>query len=179
MAELILGPMLRYVSDTEVTVWVEADAKCEAEILGRRASSFHVSGHHYAIVAITGLEPGSAHDYEVLLDGERCWPVAGGGFPASQIRTLPSAGPIDLVFGSCRVTAPHFPPYTLSPDEHKLGVGIDALYALGARLRDQDSSEWPRMLLMIGDQVYADHVSPETLEFIRSRRTWSGRVATR
>ena len=174
VAELILGPMVRYVSDTEVTVWIEADAKCEVEILGQRASSFHVSGHHYAIVAITGLEPGSAHDYEVLLDGERRWPVAGGGFPASQIRTLPGAGPIDVVFGSCRVTAPHFPPYTLSPDEHKLGVGIDALYALGVRLRDQDSSEWPGMLLMIGDQVYADHVSPETVEFIRSRRDVAG-----
>ena len=94
MAGLVLGPMVRYVSDTEATVWVETDAKCEVEILGRRASSFHVSGHHYAIVGIIGLEPGSAHDYEVLLDGERRWPVAGSGFPASQISTLPSAGPM-------------------------------------------------------------------------------------
>ena len=150
MAGLVLGPMVRYVSDTEATVWVETDAKCEVEILGRRASSFHVSGHHYAIVGIIGLEPGSAHDYEVLLDGERRWPVAGSGFPASQISTLPSAGPIEVVFGSCRVTAPHVPPYTLSPDEHKLGEGVDALYALGLRLRDQDPSKWPSMLLMIG-----------------------------
>ena len=174
MAELILGPMVRYVSDTEATVWVETDANCDVEILGRRAASFHANGHHYAIVAITGLEPGSAHDYEVMLNGERRWPVAAGGFPASQIRTLPDAGPIELVFGSCRVTAPHFPPYTLSPDKHKLGVGIDALYALGLRLRNQDPSEWPSMLLMIGDQVYADHVSPETLEYIRSRRDEAG-----
>ena len=170
MAELVLGPMVRYVSDTEATVWLEADAKCEVEILSRRSSTFHVSGHHYALVAITGLEPGSVHEYEVLLDGERRWPVADGDFPASQIRTVPSAGPIDLVFGSCRLTAPQVPPYSLSPDEHEDGVGVDALYALGVRLRDRDPSEWPSMLLMIGDQVYADHVSPETLEFIRSRR---------
>ena len=85
MAELVLGPMVRYVSGTEATVWVETDAKCEVEILGRRAASFHASGHHYAIVAITGLEPGSAHDYEVLLDGERRWPMAAGGFPASPV----------------------------------------------------------------------------------------------
>jgi hypothetical protein len=173
MAELVLGPMVRYVSDTEATVWVEADAKCEVEILGRRAPSFHVNGHHYAIVAITGLKPGSAHQYEVLLDRERRWP-AGGGFPASQIRTLPGTGPVDLVFGSCRVTAPHVRPYTLSPDQHKLGVGVDALYALGMRLRDQDRSGWPGMLLMIGDQVYTDRVSPETLRFIRSRRGEAG-----
>src|SRR5208283_1704245 len=40
--------------------------------------------------------------------------------------------------------------------------------------RGRDSSEWPGMVLMIGDQVYADHVSPETPEFIRSRRDVAG-----
>jgi hypothetical protein len=35
---------------------------------------------------------------------------------------------------------------------------------------DQPSEEWPHRLLMIGDQVYADEVSPRTCEFIRSRR---------
>ncbi|MBV9205389.1 MAG: alkaline phosphatase family protein [Actinobacteria bacterium] len=174
MAELVLGPMVRYVSGTEATVWVETDTKCQVDVLGRQAPSFHVNGHHYAIVPITGLEPGSAYEYEVLLDGERRWPVPDHGFPASQIRTLPGTGPIKVVFGSCRVTAPHAPPYTLSPDKHKLGVGVDALYALGVRLCGQDPSQWPAMLLMIGDQVYADHVSPETLEFIRSRRDVTG-----
>ena len=35
---------------------------------------------------------------------------------------------------------------------------------------DGDPSHWPRALLMLGDQVYADEVSPETLAFIRKRR---------
>ena len=40
--ELVLGPLLRYVSETEATVWVEADAPCEVEILGRREPTFTV-----------------------------------------------------------------------------------------------------------------------------------------
>ena len=44
MTELILGPMLRYVSETEATVWVETDAPCEVEVLGRRERTFCVEG---------------------------------------------------------------------------------------------------------------------------------------
>lgn len=58
-----------------------------------------------------------------------------------------------IAFGSCRVAAPQEPPYTLQPEEHELGLGLDALHALALRLRDQDPAAWPRLLLMIGDQV--------------------------
>jgi hypothetical protein len=34
MADLVLGPMLRYVSDTEATIWVETDEPCEVAVLG-------------------------------------------------------------------------------------------------------------------------------------------------
>ena len=36
-------------------------------------------------------------------------------------------------------------------------------------MRDPDN-RWPDLLLMLGDQVYVDEGSPETREFIRSRR---------
>jgi hypothetical protein len=170
MTDLLIGPMLRYVSDTAATIWLEADGPCLVEILGHRSETFQVNGRHYAIVAIGGLAPGSCVDYDVQLDGIRRWPEVDGDWPPSRIRTLPRAGPIELVFGSCRVTRPHRPPYTLSPDEHALGAGVDALYALALRMRGQDVDRWPHMLLLIGDQVYADEVSPETAEFIRARR---------
>ena len=170
MADLLLGPMLRYVSASEATVWVETDCACSVEILDHRASTFHVEGHHFAIVAVSGLAAGSSLEYEVLLDGEQRWPEPAAAFPASRIRTLPDSSPIELVFGSCRVTAPDEAPYTFSPDQDARGFGVDALIALALRLRDQDPGQWPQMLLMIGDQVYADEVSPETLAFIRSRR---------
>ena len=37
-------------------------------------------------------------------------------------------------------------------------------------MQDQDPSEWPEALILLGDQVYADEVSPDVREFIRSRR---------
>jgi len=124
-------------------------------------------------VAIRDLEPGSSTEYEVRLDGDMRWPEVGSPFPASRIQTLPAQGQIKIVWGSCRVAAPQEPPYTLDEDEDERGVGVDALYALMRRLRAQDPADWPRMLLLLGDQVYADEVSPRTLEYIRSRRDTS------
>jgi hypothetical protein len=74
MSTLVLGPLLRYVSQTEATVWVETDRPCEVEVLGRRDRTFRVEGHHYALVCLRDLEPGSSQQYEVKLDGERAWP---------------------------------------------------------------------------------------------------------
>jgi len=170
MADLLIGPMLRYVSRREATVWLEADAACEVEILGHRSSTFQVNGRHFAIVALGGLEPGDRVPYEVHLDGVRRWPLPDGAWPPSLVSTLPDGGPLELAFGSCRVTRPHRAPYTLHPDDHDLGTGVDALHALAMRMSGQDAERWPQVLLLLGDQVYADEVSPQTAEFIRARR---------
>jgi hypothetical protein len=37
MPDLVLGPLLRYINETQATAWVETDGPCEVEILGRRA----------------------------------------------------------------------------------------------------------------------------------------------
>ena len=88
MADLVLGPLLRYVSETEATVWVETDSPCEVEVLGSREPTFTVEEHFYALVRIEGLEPGSLNEYEVRLNGERRWPLADSELPPSTIRTL-------------------------------------------------------------------------------------------
>ena len=77
MPSLVLGPLLRYVGETEAVLWVETDSACEVEILGTRERTFCVCGHHYALVCCGDLEPGSWHEYEVQLDGERVWPRDG------------------------------------------------------------------------------------------------------
>ena len=174
MAELILGPLLRFVSETEATIWVEVDSPCEVNVLGRSAPTFHVEGHHYALVVVDGLEPGTSYEYTVELDGRRVWPEAGSDWPAPSLRTMTGDEDLTIAFGSCRVAVPHHPPYTLTKDEDKEhGREIDALYALAHRLRELPREEWPDLLLMIGDQVYVDEDAPRTREFIRGRRDTS------
>jgi PhoD-like phosphatase len=169
MPSLVLGPLLRYVGETDAVIWVETDAPCEVEVLGSRDQTFCVCDHHYALVCCGGLEPGTWHEYEVLLDGERVWP-RDDGFPASEFRTYPKDGPLQIAFGSCRVAAPHEPPYSLTKDEDDRGREIDALRTLALRMRHQPREERPDVLVMLGDQVYADEVSPATRAFIETKR---------
>ncbi len=193
MPKLVLGPLLRYVGETQATVWVETDAAATVDVrvspagsgddragsdgaggARGRAPTFRVEGHHYALVLIEGLEPDRTYEYRVELDGEPVWPQTrpeGRPFPASTIRTLHGDHPLRIAFGSCRVVAPHQPPWTLPPrEDRKRGKGADALYAYALRMREADPDSWPDLLLLLGDQIYADDTSEEVQAFIRSRR---------
>jgi hypothetical protein len=180
MPKLVLGPLLRYVGETQATVWVETDAAAQVEVpvspggVRGRASTFAFQDHHYALVQIDGLEPGRVYTYTVELDGGRVWPRAGPdgrAFPPSTIRTPHGDHPLRIAFGSCRVAAPHEPPWTLPPSANRRrGKGADALYAFALRMRDTDPDTWPDLLMLLGDQIYADDTSEEVQAFIRSRR---------
>ncbi len=87
-----------------------------------------------------------------------------------MIRTLGGDGPLRLAFGSCRVSLPHHAPYALPKDDHPDGREFDALYSLTKEMLRGDPDHWPLALMLLGDQVYADEVSHETLAFIRKRR---------
>jgi hypothetical protein len=132
--DLVLGPLLRYAGSTDATVWVETDESCEVEVLGCSSRTFRVRDHHYALVHVTGLAPGEAREYEVMLDGEKVWPEPQSAFPPGVIRPMKDGESVKLVFGSCRISAPHEPPYTLSHEEDERGLGVDALYATAMRL---------------------------------------------
>ena len=170
MADLVLGPILRYVGQGAATVWVETDLPCEVGVLGCSSRTFAVAGHHYALVVCDRLEPGTTTAYDISLDGQVVWPEAGSSLPAPTIRTAPEVGDprFRLLFGSCRVARPHEPPYTLAsgPD----GVGVDALHAYARRMLTTDPADWPDALLLVGDQVYADEVSPQTRAHIERTR---------
>jgi hypothetical protein len=170
MAALLLGPLLRYVSDSEATIWVETDSPCEVEVLGHTATTFQVRRHHYALVRIANLKPGETYDYEVLLDGERHWPLPDHDVPPSVIRTLAPGAPVRMAFGSCRVSMPHQPPYTYSKDEDERGFEFDALYVLAEEMIRGTREHWPQVLLLLGDQVYVDEGSPVTRAKIRWER---------
>ncbi|HXS48032.1 MAG TPA: alkaline phosphatase D family protein [Solirubrobacterales bacterium] len=170
MADLVLGPLLRYVGETEATIWVETDAPCEVEVLGHREPTFTVEERFYALVRLEDLEPGSFNEYEVRLDGERRWPLGDSDLPPSAIRTLGRERPLDICFGSCRVALPHTEPYVHSKDRHEDGREYDALRVLAVEMVRTERDKWPELLFLLGDQVYVDEGSPRTRERIRKRR---------
>src|SRR5215210_3983717 len=98
MAALVLGPMLRYADPNEATVWVETDEACEVEILEQTTPTFCVAGHHYAILILQDLEPGSEYPYTVTLDGRLAWPERGER--EGLIRTPDKADCLNLAFGT-------------------------------------------------------------------------------
>jgi hypothetical protein len=48
MPDPVLGPVHRYVGETDATVWVVTSAPCEVTILGELERTFSVEEHHYA-----------------------------------------------------------------------------------------------------------------------------------
>ena len=44
MPSLVLGPLLRYVGETDAVLWVETDSPCDVEILGARERTAAVRG---------------------------------------------------------------------------------------------------------------------------------------
>ena len=170
--ELLIGPLLRYVSETEATIWVEVSEQCEVEILGRSEPTFRVEDHHYALVRLEDLDPDTSYEYEVALDGERVWPSL-EGLPASRIQTLGGNGRLEIAFGSCRVAVPHEPPFTDSADQEN-GFEPDALWVMAERMIEDERFRWPDQLFLLGDQVYVDEGSPQTRAKIRARRGTDG-----
>ncbi len=170
MADLILGPVLRHVTEAEATIWVEADRSCEVTVNGVSTQTWCVEGHHYALIELRDLVHDEILEYTVELDGEPVWPQSGSDLPASTIRPLPTNRDLRLIFGSCRVSLPHEPPYVLHQSEHPAAQGIDALRALAVRIL-REEEEPPDCLLMLGDQVYADDLSPEMRERTEQRDT--------
>lgn len=171
---LVLGPMLRYVSETEATIWVETDRECQVEVLGRGVPTFEVAGHHYGLVVVDGLAPGSEQEYQVALDGTACWPIPDGDFPPSVLRTLSKDRPARLAFGSCRVAEIALENLSRPARRNRAAqagdAGADALAAFAAMLCRGHSDRRPDVLLMIGDQVYADEPGPATRRFIEAHR---------
>ena len=160
--------MLRYVDTVSASVWVEtrdaASVVVEAANRSWTARTFAVHGHHYALVSVDGLEPGTVTPYTVSIDGAAVWPAADSAYPASVITTLTPGAPLRLSFGSCRTSVPH-------DRAGNRTHGVDALRAYAVQMAEDDESlSWPQLKLFLGDQVYADVTSEAMQEFIRARR---------
>lgn len=176
MTGLRLGPLLRYVdweSGSAATVWVEVSRPCTVEVRCADGASgvsptFAVGGHHYALVVVEGLTPGTTTAYEVLVGERRVWPPEDSRLPPSTITTPPVGAAVAeghgvrVSFGSCRWAA--------APGDGHDPVGPDALVTLAARLAADPAAERPDVLLLLGDQVYADETSAATRRRLAKRR---------
>ena len=163
---LLLGPLVRYVDQTSASVWVKTRDRSHVtvHIAGQKwtAPTFTVHGHHFALVELDALEPGSISDYTVDIDGVQVWPQAHSRFPPSRIATMEPGHKLRMAFGSCRKSAPHDVKNTRK-------YGIDAMRAYALHMMSSDE-KWPDLILFLGDQVYADETSDEMRAFIDARR---------
>jgi hypothetical protein len=165
---LLLGPVLRRVEGDRATIWVEtarpATVEVDAVPASGAARTFSVHGHHYALVVVDGLPADAVTAYRVRIDGVEVWPLPDDPCPPPVIRTRPAGAPVRLVFGSCREASPlsvtRYPP--------------DALDAYAGRLiasiRSDAPTEWPDLLVLLGDQVYADETPEKIRRWLRRRR---------
>jgi len=179
MSALLIGPMLRYVDESTASVWVETRDAARVTVTRGSASwsarTFAVHGHHYALVELDHLEPGSRAAYSVAVDDRRVWPRSDSSLPDPVIATLEPGKPLRLAFGSCRTSVSH-------DERGNASHGIDALRTYALRMagqaeahdpagdRDLLDPRWPDLVLFLGDQVYADETTDEMREFITARR---------
>jgi phosphodiesterase/alkaline phosphatase D-like protein len=185
---LVLGPLLRHIGDHEAVVWMETNQ--EGTVVVRLSSgaralepgtarTVRVGLRHYALVALAGLSPNTWYEYAVdFVPGEsepvRVWPDRFLRMPPSSFRTLPHAGvDLSLAFVSCRLSRP--------PQEVEASTdGVDALRAWARRIRQTHRLRrlrWPHLMLMTGDQIYADNPSGamrRRLEASRKRAVGDG-----
>ena len=166
MSTLELGPILRHVGETTASVWVQTSAPAKVTVLGCTARTFEVQGCHYALVPVQGLTPDSTIEYQVHVDDVLAWPEPDSEFPPSVIRTRgpDTADRLRVIFGSCR-----YPKTGDAKLDDKLG--LDALDCYATRLTAMPVDEWPDALLLLGDQVYADELTPEARRHLAGRRS--------
>ena len=143
---LELGPLVRYVGAHDASFWFEFDAPGTVRVstdigVAGEAKTWGIHGHHYALVALTGLPQNTALDYKVTFDGVNVWPIHP---ETASIHTVDPDGPVTLAFGSCRRGDNY-------SDQSLQRIGADALAGLGNRMATQDSSRWPQALLLLGD----------------------------
>jgi len=159
---LILGPVLRRVTERAATVWVQTGRPGTVRVTAgdtvASADTFTVHGLHFALVVIASPAPGSAVPYRVSVDEVPVWPPEPYDYPAPVIRTPAGGDRVRIVFGSCREATPYA----------RADLEPDALDAYAKRLAT--GGEPPDLLLLLGDQVYADVTSKSTRAWLRRHR---------
>src|SRR5581483_391328 len=126
---------------------------------------------------LDGLRPGQEYEYQVALDGTVRWPMPDSDFPPSVLRTTDPGRLVRLSYGSCRIDEPAVPRHHGSPqrqrrraEEDQKQHGPDAMVAYALDLKRAAPDRRPDLMLLIGDQVYADNPGPGLREHIDQTR---------
>ena len=142
MARLVLGPApaLRGGGRRD-DLGRDRRGRARSRCSAAASATFHVEGHHYALVHCTGLRAGRD-------DAVRGAARRRAGLARARTRRIRRASsarsargePFRIAWGSCRVCAPHEPPYSLRKDEHPDGREVDALRVLADHMCRDDAA---------------------------------------
>jgi phosphodiesterase/alkaline phosphatase D-like protein len=178
---ILVGPLVRAVSSTCATIWVEISRASLVTLQVQSTSNpeqtfsvnlltLSVGGHFYAAPQLPSLLPFTLYTYKLIIstqDNSLPKSTISSDFytfrtlPAKQALTgdvlipsdvTPSEALLRLAYGSCRKLA---------------NADADTLSAYGDWLLEHVSEQeryWPQVLLLIGDQIYADQPPPDFQE---------------
>ena len=179
MKDLCVGPLVRATSATSVVIWAEFAQSCAVTLSATldaapeqppilvKTRTISIGGHHYVAPQLQGLEPARWYHYRMEIsalaasDANQTTSTPDTTAHLLQcFRTLDEAAtraenPLRVFYGSCR---------QLNQPER------DTLDALGQWLIkhiDLREQEWPHVLLLIGDQIYADVPPPPLVQMYR------------
>jgi len=177
MTYLRVGPLVRATNATSAVIWAELPYSCtvllnaqplgiadltQAQPISIRTHTIMLGDRFYVAPQLQGLLPATWYSYWVSIvtqteHGEHierlderlvfCFRTMDAGEESNMSALI--AQPLRLVYGSCRkFVAPQ----------------VDALSGFGRWLRERDEQKetvWPHLMLLIGDQIYADQPSEE------------------
>nr|WP_086940013.1 alkaline phosphatase D family protein [Thaumasiovibrio occultus] len=171
---IIAGPILRRVTQHEFSLWLATTAPISGELLLQTVQhqlDHQQTAHQHRLSLVDVAEQ--------IQIGERAWVVlihAQCELPLDTELTYDVVLPQGLL--SALVPTAHNQAgfvFRVASRVHYLLHGScralhdpcdDALATIGNDIADKPSSEWPDLLMMSGDQIYADHVCSPLMEKI-------------
>ncbi len=180
MTYLRVGPLVRATNATSVVIWAELASSCTVLLSAQPLENAHVTqtdtisvrthtvtlgGRFYIAPQLQGLQPATWYTYSLsiieqtqhtqqleysdssLVSCFRTMNAEDESDRPEHVSSSQTQQPLRIVYGSCRkFVAPQ----------------VDALSAFGRWLREHNAQKetmWPHLLLLIGDQIYADQPS--------------------
>ena len=172
MADILVGPLVRATDATRVTIWVECSqpsivtltacpldtASFDQQPVTVSIRTVTVGGRYYAAPQLKGLRPATWYRYQISTS-EQSQTEQYQSVPFQYVRTLDDPSIVEaslqstttalrLAYGSCR--------HLDQPEMDVLSAYADWLLQ---HMKERETI-WPHLLLLLGDQIYADQPSP-------------------